>query len=230
VRRIFRSIASVALLAALAPGIAIAQEIDSPYRFVETRREASLYAGYIGPAEGQFGFGPQGGPIFGARFGVDISNFFGLDAHVAFASLERDVIDPTGDDGPRAISTAAVDQYQAELRLRLQLTGRRSWHGLQPMLYGGIGIRGDLAGTQLGDLAVAEQYRYETGTQFSANGGALVRVILGDRWSARVEAGALLYQLSTPGGYSEPELDLGPVGQDEWVTAPTFGFSLGYRF
>lgn len=227
----FRSFALVVLLAAGAAGSASAQDIDSPYRFVETRREASIYVGYTAPAEGQFGFGPQGGPTLGGRFGFDISNFFGLDAHIAYATLERNVIDPTGAEGPRPISTATVDQYQIELRARVQLTGRRSWYGIQPMLYGGIGLRGDLSDTQAGDLAIAEQYRFEAGgTQFAANGGGMVRFILGDHWAVRAEAGLLLYRIGTPPGYSEPELNLGSVGQDEWVNAPTFGISLGYRF
>jgi len=231
VRRTFRFIALTALALALGAGSAAAQDIDSPYRFVEKRKEASIYAGYTGPAEGRFGFGPQGGPTLGARFGVDISNFLGLDAHLAYASLERNVVDPTGAEGPRAISTAAVDQYQLELRARIQLTGRRSWYGLQPQLYGGIGLRGDLAGTQAGDFAVAEEFRFEpSSSQFSANGGVLVRVILGDRLTARIEAGALLYRLGTPGGYTDPELDFGSVGRNQWANASNFGISLGYRF
>lgn len=231
VRRTFRSLALVALLAAISGSSAAAQDIDSPYRFVETRLEAAMYVGYTGPAEGRFGYGPQGGPTIGGRFGADISNFFGMEAFLAYSSLERDIIDPTGDDGPRAISTATVEQYQLDLRARIQLTGRRSWNGIQPMLYGGIGLRGSLSSSQPGDFAIAEQYRFDTGgAQFAANGGALVRAILGDHWTVRAEAGVLLYRIGTPPGYSEPELDLGNVGQDEWVNAPTFGISLGYRF
>jgi len=230
VRRPLRPIAAALAVLALGVDPAAGQEIDSPYRFVETRREISIFAGWFSGAEGRFGFGPKSGPTVAGRFGVGITDLFGLDAHVAFASLERDVVDPTGADGPRPVATASVDQYQAEIRARLQLTGRRTWNGIQPMLYFGIGLRGDFAGTQIGDLAVAEEFRYDPGTQFAANAGAIVRVILGDRWSLRAEAGALLYQLGTPGGYSDPELELGPVGENEWVQAPNFGLSLGYRF
>lgn len=209
---------------------ASAQEITSPYRFVETSREVALYSGWMAPAEGRFGFGPQSGPMVGLRFGVGVAGPIELEADLGWASLQRDVIDPTGQDGPSRISEADVDQYHALIKMQGSIVGRRTWNGLQPVVWAGLGLRGDFLGTQTGDLAIAEQYRYETGTKFAATFGGMIRLIAGDRWSARLEASALLYRLDTPGGYSEEGLGFEAVGEDEWVNAPSFGLSLGYRF
>jgi len=209
---------------------ASAQDIDSPYRFVETGREAALHSGWMSPAEGRFGFGPQAGPTFGLRFGVSVAGPIELEADLSWASLTRDVIDPTGVDGPARISEADVSQYHALIKMQGSIVGRRTWNGLQPVLWVGLGLRGDFSGAQAGDLAIAEQYRYDTGTKFAATFGGMIRLIVSDRWSARFEAGSLLYRLDTPGGYSEPDLGFEAVGQNEWVNAPSFGLSLGYRF
>jgi len=153
-----------------------------------------------------------------------------LEADLGWSSLERDVIDPTGEDGPSPVSEADVGQYHALIRMQGSIVGRRTWNGLQPVVWAGLGLRGDFRGTQTGDLAIAEQYRYDTGTKFAATFGGMIRFIVADRWSARLEAGALLYRLDTPGGYSEEGLGFEAVGENEWVNAPSFGLSLGYRF
>ncbi|HKK93707.1 MAG TPA: outer membrane beta-barrel protein [Longimicrobiales bacterium] len=209
---------------------ASAQEISSPYRFVETRREIALYSGWMSAAEGRFGYGPQAGPTFGMRLGVSLAGPLELEADLGWSSLERDVIDPTGEDGPSPVSEADVGQYHALIRMQGSIVGRRTWNGLQPVVWAGLGLRGDFRGTQTGDLAIAEQYRYDTGTKFAATFGGMIRFIVADRWSARLEAGALLYRLDTPGGYSEEGLGFEAVGENEWVNAPSFGLSLGYRF
>lgn len=228
-----RSLLLVLLSTLIAGGAvrpASAQEITSPYRFVETGREVALHAGWMAPAEGRFGFGPQAGPTMGLRFGISVAGPIELEADLGWSSLTRDVVDPTGPDGPSPISEADVSQYHALVKMQGSIVGRRTWNGLQPVLWAGLGLRGDFEGTQTGDLAIAEQYRYETGTQFAATFGGMLRFIVADRWSARLEAGALLYRLDTPAGYSEEALGFEAVGESEWVNAPSFGLSLGYRF
>lgn len=229
-RRFQPSLALLVVLSVALARPATAQEISSPYRFVETRREVAVFTGWMSEAPGRFGYGPQAGPTLGFRFGVSVAGPLELEADLGWASLTRDVIDPTGSGGPAAIGEADVGQYHALLRLQMAVTGRRTWNGLQPVLWTGIGLRGDFQGTQTEDLAIAEQYRYDTGTKFAATFGGMVRFILGERWSGRLEAGAMLYRLDTPAGYSEEELGFEAVGENEWVTAPSFGLSLGFRF
>ena len=229
-RRFQPSVALLAVLAVATVRPASAQDISSPYRFVETRREVSLYSGWMADAPGRFEFGPRGGPAFGLRFGVSVAGPIELEADFGYATLTRDVIDPTPAAGPTAISEADVGHYHALVRLQAAITGRRTWNGIQPLIWAGIGLRGDLEDVQNADLAIAEQYRYDTGTKFASTFGGALRVVLGERWAARLEAGAVLYRLDTPAGYSEEALGFEAVGQDEWVTAPTFGLSLGYRF
>jgi hypothetical protein len=230
VRRFHPALTLLAVLTASAVRPASAQEISSPYRFIETGRELSAFSGWMSDATGRFGFGPRGGPTFGLRFGVGVAGPIELEADLGWSSLTRDVIDPTGSGGPAVIAEADVGQYHALVRLQTAITGRRTWNGMQPLFWTGIGLRGDFSGTQSADLAIAEQYRYDTGTKFAATFGGLIRFVIGERWAGRLEAGALLYRLDTPAGYSEEDLGFEAVGQDEWVTAPTFGVSFGYRF
>lgn len=230
VRRILLHLVLALVPAAALAGPSSAQEIDSPYRFIETRKEMALFGGWMAPAEGRFGYGPQSGPTFGFRFGVSVAGPLELEADLGWSALTRDVIDPTPEAGPSVVGEADVRQYHALLRLQAPITGRRTWNGLQPVLWTGLGLRGDAAGTQIGDLAISEQYRVQTGTQFAATFGGMVRLVVSERWAIRLEGGALLYRLDTPGGYSEEALGFEAVGQNEWVTAPSFGLSLGYRF
>ena len=229
-RRFHTFLALVAVLSAAIARPASAQDISSPYRFVETTRELAVFAGYMTDAPGRFDFGPRSGPSLGLRFGLGVAGPIEIEADLGYSALTRDVVDPTGAGGPAAIGEADVGQYHILARLQTAITGRRTWNGMQPLFWMGLGLRGDTEGTQTADLAIAEQYRYDTGTKFAATFGGVIRFVFGERWAGRLEAGALLYRLDTPAGYSEEELGFVAVGQDEWVTAPTFGLTFGYRF
>jgi hypothetical protein len=223
------AIAAFAVVAA-PPTSLEAQTIPSPYRFIDKGKEISLHGGFVGGSPGRFGFGPAGGPSFGARFGIDLGNLVALEGLGSYGLLTRDVIDPTGEDGLATVSESDVQQLTIEARLRVNLTGRRTWNHVQPYIAFGLGLTTDFAGVQQGDLAVQEQYRFDPGSKFSVSGSGGLRVILGERLVGRVEGSLLLYQIDTPGGYSEVELGLTGVGQSEWINQPSLSIGLGYLF
>ncbi len=229
-RRLFDTVMLVLVLTLLTGSPGEAQEIQSPYRFIEQGKELSVFGGYFGGAEGQFGLGAKAAPMFGARFGFELTGPFGLEVVSFLSNTTRDVVDPGAAEGPTPIAETNVTLMGIEARPRMALTGRRTWNGLQPYIIGGIGVLAELQGTGVADLGIEEEDRFQFGTKFSASAGAGIRVLAGERLVGRVEFLANFHKLQTPGGFSDPDLDLGVVPEDAWVNAPTFAVSFGIRF
>ncbi len=229
-RRLFDTVMLVLVLTLASGFRAEAQEIRSPYRFIEQGKEISVFGGYFGGAEGQFGLGAKSAPMFGARFGFELTGPFGLEVASFLTNTSRDVVDPGGAEGPVAIAETDATLLAFEVRPRMSLTGRRTWNGLQPYIIGGVGVLAELQGTGVADLGLEEEDRFQFGTKFSASAGAGIRVLAGERLVGRVEFLANFHKLGTPGGFSDPNLDIGVVPEDAWVTAPTFAVSFGIRF
>ncbi|MGW8266266.1 MAG: hypothetical protein ACWGSQ_07855, partial [Longimicrobiales bacterium] len=81
-----------ALAAILLPLHLQGQTIPSPYRFLDSRQEAGLFAGYMSPGTGRFGFGPGPGPAWGARYGINLYGHFGLEGVVTHLPTTRDIV------------------------------------------------------------------------------------------------------------------------------------------
>ena len=84
--------------------------------------------------------------------------------------------------------------------------------------------------SQQEDQLLTEADRFDFGTKFTGSFGAGTRVILGRRLTLRLDASILLYQLGTPGGFDDPDRDLGTVPESEWVSARGLTLGLAYRF
>src|SRR5690606_1542575 len=92
-----RALALVLIPLALVPARPVhAQSIPSPYEFIEQRQEAGLFGGTAHAVPGRFGFGPDQGMVYGARYGVDLSGPFGIEGVVSYLPTTRAVIDPRG--------------------------------------------------------------------------------------------------------------------------------------
>lgn len=211
-------------------GPASAQSIPSPYRFIERGQSVELLGSYVNTDQGQFEFGPRSGIAVGARYGVEISGPLGLDLVASVMPTDRNVVNPARDEGDRVVGIAESTLVFLEGRLRFALTGRRTWHSIQPYVYLGAGLGFDIQGAQREDQLLVEADRFEFGTKFSANGGLGARIFLSDRWFARVEPGFRIYQLSTPQGFRDPARELGNVGESEWTTGTSITVGLSWLF
>jgi hypothetical protein len=60
-----RRIALFVLAAALLPAPAAAQQIDSPYRFLEAGQSLGAFAGYVSTGQNPLELGPKSAPVFG---------------------------------------------------------------------------------------------------------------------------------------------------------------------
>jgi hypothetical protein len=151
-----RSCCFLFMAAALAGQSAVsAQAIQSPYRFVDETQAASLFAGYIATGKGSVGLGPQSGPVFGARYSIRLSGPFVIELEPAFFKSTRQVRDTTVVDSARqVVGEGDISLLIANGALRFNLTGPRTWHGLQPFLLFGGGAAVDLSGSSPDDELV----------------------------------------------------------------------------
>lgn len=221
----------LALLALLLGSSAIeAQSIPSPYRFVEKGQEAGIFSGYFSAASDRFGLGPKSAPAFGARYAVGLSGTIALETVATMAATPRDVVNPNRVEGDRVIEEAESLLTLLEARLRFALTGRRTWHGLQPFVLIGVGVGWDSQGAQAEDALLADEDQFDFGTKFTGSFGGGFRYLITDRFHFRGDATAMLYQIGVPDGFREAGLGLGDVAESEWVTSNMLTLGFAFRF
>lgn len=218
----------VILLCALgAPGTARAQDITSPYRYIENAHEVGVFAGILSPGTGQLDLGPKDGVAAGARYSIELTGPLSLEGVGRVLMSERDVRDPRRVEGDQVLAVADVFLTSADVRLKFSLPGRRTWHGIAPYVWAGGGIAFDLAADPAADQELLREDRFDFGTSFLGLGGIGIRWIPRDHLTFRVDAEFDLWQLDTPPGYldAEPGLFEDPIPQDEWVSA--LGLTVG---
>lgn len=222
----------------LTPGSATAQRIDSPYRFVDSKRDFGPYVGYVLGDGGAVDLGPNNGLAFGVRFGFRISDPIQLTANATYFPTDRDVIDPTADDAPVNLGTTPMNLLLLSGRLQFNLTGTRSWNRLMPYVIGGLGIAFDTSGeVSCGgsatdptcDLLPTE--RFDFGTSLLGQIGIGTAVIVSDRIGLRLTIENNIWKLNAPTAWSNTGLDLPRVPPDsDWTNNLTFGIVSSYWF
>jgi hypothetical protein len=214
----------------LAPVLARAQVIPSPYRYIDTRQGVGLIFGMSSVSPGRFGYGPAGGTLVGVRWGIDFSGPIGLEALVTGTKGTRDIIDPTHAAGHRHVGTANTLLGTVEGRLRFSLTGDRTWHDLTPFLVTGGGIVFDLAGSQAADSLVAPASRFKFARSFIGTMGGGVRWMVSHRLALRGDAVFSLWKIRTPPGFTDPTLGFVSVAKSEWANGYQVSLSTVIRF
>jgi len=218
------------LLVAAAPMATSAQTVPSPFRFIETRQEAGIFAGAVSAARGRFGFGPGGGLTAGARWGIDLTGPLGFEATAGVISGTRDVVNPAKVVGDQRIGEADVRMGVVDARLRFTLTGDRTWHRLTPFVVAGGGLVFDASPTAALDAELEEDDRFQMTNSFFGTAGGGARLFLTERLALRGDAVFSLWKLKTPPGFSDPERGLTGVEEAEWVSALHWTLSAVIRF
>jgi hypothetical protein len=219
-----------AVLLWLCDAPASGQTIPSPYRFWETRQEAGPFAGWIAPGTGQFGYGPAAGPLMGTRYGFDFPGPISIEGVVSWIPTTRDVMDPRRAEGDREIGSTDANLLGVDARLKLSVTGQRTWHGLNPFLLAGAGAMWDLAEHAPVEDDLEETDRFEFGTAFVGQLGGGLRWFLTDHWIVRTDALLHVWTLDAPEGFQDVSRGFGEVGASEWVNASSVSFGAAYRF
>jgi hypothetical protein len=226
-----RSLRQAAILLCLCTGAAGAQTtVPSPYRFWETRQEAGPFVGWISPGTGQFGYGPKSGPLVGVRYELGFPGPLSVEVVADYIPTTRDVMDPRRVEGDRRIGESDVKLLDVNGRLKLSLTGARTWHRINPFVLAGAGVMWDLAGTSAPDNVLGSGDRFSFGTKFAGQVGGGIRLFANDHWIARTDALLHVWKLQTPAGFRDASRGFGSVGTSEWVNASSISLGVGYRF
>lgn len=208
------------------PGPARAQRIDSPYEFVERKRDIGPLVGYLFTNRGEADFGPKSSLIFGIQGTLRLSGPLSLSAILAYVPSERDVRDLT-QDSTQLVTAGTVEQDLILVggRLNLNLTGARTWHNLIPYLIGGLGFVFDATSDPscLLDLQPIEcqpdpRLRFDFGTSLMGQFGFGTVWLPSQRLGLRLELVDDFWRLETPAGFFDEGVMLNPVPPDkDWT-------------
>ena len=225
-RRLF--FASFIAVLASASGVR-AQDIDSPYRFVDHEQQVNLFAGGIYTDRGALDLGPESDMAFGARYGIRLAGPFSVEAAATLFPTSRAVQDTmivgadtsvvfTGGDVSMLIGIVTAD-------LRFDLTGARTWHDLMPFALVGIGGAFVLNEDDAVDQDLESTIRYDFGTRLVGELGVGLEYIPIDRFSIRLDARNMLWKINAPTGFQT--LD---APSEEWVQNFLLSGGVSIRF
>lgn len=166
----------------------------SPYRDRDTNRDWTFFAGTFHAEPDPVGVAPTDGPIAGLRWQMYLTGPLYFAVRVAGGPVDRMEIDPTKTIAQRFVRDEKVPMMLADAALEMSLTGHKTWHGLMPVLNGGIGFAADLRGrTDIGD--------YRFGIPFTMTFGSGLLWSPNDQWAVRFDWTNYLYRISYPGSY-----------------------------
>lgn len=204
---------------------AAAQVIDSPYRFIDRTQSGGPFGGYVAAGRGAIGLGPESGPVFGGRYAIRLSGPLTIEGEAGYFRSTRTVMDTIpADTTLRSIGQADLNLVLARAALRFNITGARTWHGLQPFLAFGGGLAVDAGGDAAVEEDLPQDVRFDYGTSFAGDVGAGIEWFLSPGVTIRLDGRNLLWRLRTPDAFL-----LGGRGQNlpdrEW--AQNFFMSAG---
>jgi opacity protein-like surface antigen len=199
-RRLTFWILAAMAAAALTPPVR-AQGIDSPYRFLDHGQFGGVWAGYVWASDGRIANGPEPAPIFGAAWALRVSGPFALNVEAGYMPSTRTVRDTVFDEAEstyESLGEADIGLLAVMGNLRLNLTGARTWNGLQPYVVAGAGVAVDLAGGSTIEAELPSNQRFDFGTSFAGQLGAGVDWFPSSRVSLRVDARDMFWKLPVP--------------------------------
>ena len=212
---------------------ATGQTIPSPYAFIEHSKEWAVFAGKSFISPGSLGLGPQDATTFGGRFSVGFAGAMSVDLSGTVFKSKRDVRDVSRPENDRVLGRSDIDIVLFDAKLRLNLTGGRTWHKLQPFLAFGAGIAfpfsTDRRIEQVSLMPGQEWYFF--GTRFAGTFGGGINYHLSRKISLRLETMVNLWKVETPVGWLT--LDNDPLREfplSEWVAATSILLGASWRF
>jgi len=227
--RLTGSVLGCLLFAALLATGTHAQTIESPYRFIDTKQAGSLYLGYMSTGKGSLDLGPESGLRFGARYNIDVSGPFSLEADVSYFSKMRAVYDTVpGDTSRMKVGDSDFSILVVGAGIRFNLTGARTYRRIQPYVLFGAGVALDLSDPSPEDKALANNLRFDFGTAFLGMFGGGAEIMLSDRYSLRLDARSTLWKLQTPEAFLIKGDQALLLPADEW--SQNLGLSAGLVF
>jgi opacity protein-like surface antigen len=225
-------LAAATACAAMITAPAAAQRIESPYRFLDQRQHLGAYAGVQSGAEGVLGLGPQASSTFGARWSIRVSGPLAIGADFSFTPAQRTVRDTVfvaEDSVFRALGDVDMQILALLGDVRFNITGPRTWRGLQPFVSLGVGVARDMAGrTELED-ELDPGVRFRFGTSFAGQFGAGVEWFPVERLSLRLDGRNRIWRISAPEAFLLTEAGR-TTGRATWENSALLSAGVSYHF
>lgn len=198
-------LAAAAFSPALVVGPASAQQVGypperSPFRDLEYRQELTLSGGQFSAAKDPAGVAPRSGPTIGVRYEANVGGPLNLFARLSHVRSERMVVDPEAPAATRELGVRSWPVYIADFGIGLNLTGRKSYRRVVPVVNLGFGLASD-AGRK------ADEDPFTLGTAFSLTYGLGLKVVPGGRFQLRLGLDRHAYRIRYPTAYYTPAED-----------------------
>jgi opacity protein-like surface antigen len=232
-------VTAAAVLTATAP--AAAQTITSPYDFVDRGQGLFAYATYVFTDRGTIETGPHSAPAVGVGYAIRVSGPFTVDSRIAFLPTTRTVFDrqDAGHDadairedpmvGLVEVGTADLSLLLADLSLRFDITGPRTWHNIQPYALLGAGGVFRMASEHAAEEDIRQdvdlRVRFSNGFTGHFGGGA--EYFLSPRLTVRLDARNMFWRLHVPSGFITANR---VIDDRQWVQAANLSVGVGFRF
>lgn len=188
------SFAALALLVASPAFAQVGHEPDeSPYKDLEYRQELTPYGGYLRAREDRAGVLPQSGAVAGLRYEVYLAGPVSFTGDLSTSFSDRTIVDPTKPANQRVIGTETAPVYALDAGLSLALTGRKSWHGIVPLIRAGGGV--------VTSPASDDPSGYKFGTPFAITFGGGLKFVPGGRLQIRADYGERLFKQKYPDSF-----------------------------
>ena len=195
--KILRAIALLSLVAGpsgLAAQVVVGHTPEtSPYRDITASQRLTIFGGHFNVQKDEVGATPQSGTSIGLRYSIPVAGPADFYARFERVSSHREAFNPTKPAETRSLGTQNLGLYVADLGFDFNLTGRRTWHGLVPLLGFGLGI------TSAPTTTKDDPYDFGTQFSFSMEGG--IRVNPTNSWEIRLNAKPTFYQNHYPTQY-----------------------------
>jgi len=195
-------------------------------------QEWAVFAGKSAMNPGGLGLGPQDATVFGARYGAAFGGMAALDVHATWFQSTRDVLDVTRPQGDRVIGRSDFGVLLGDARLRINLTGQRALHGIQPFVAFGGGMAGTGSIDRVFEIAQdmpADEW-FDFGPVFTGVLAAGTNIHIASKISLRIEGEMDLWKVGTPVGWQTLVNDpLGENPESEWVSNYSITFGAAWR-
>ena len=197
----------------------------SPYLDIQDGQRLSVVAGWLQTGHDAVGVNAQSAPMYGVRYDLSVGGAAYISGLLFGANTSRTVLDYSKSAAHRNIGTQSFELIDASAQLALSLTGKRTWHRLQPLVNIGAGIA-----SGAGDAV--DVSGYVVGTSFQFSYGAGLRFIASRNSEFRLDLNQYWWELKYPPLYRSTQGDpvaIKPTGSLSSWTANT-ALTLGWTF
>ena len=197
----------------------------SPFLDLNDGPRLGLMGGWLATGHDAVGVNAKSAPSVGVRYDLPIGGPMYLTGMVFSSTTTRNILDYTKPAATRNVGTQSFALVDANIDLALSVTGKRTWHRLQPLVNIGVGV---VSG--LGDKGDISGYNFGTAFQFSYGVG--VRLITSSRSELRFDLNQYWWELKYPALYRSTQGDpiaIKPTGSLNSWTANT-GLTLGWSY